>query len=77
MPFYDYECTQCGHTFSRRQSIKDDSFPSCPECSNPSKRLIQGTGLKFKGKGFYATDYQKSDSSCQSGCDSPKYCCQN
>ena len=77
MPFYDYKCTKCGYTFSQKQNITDDSFPNCPECSAPTKRVIQGTGLVFKGKGFYKTDYQKSSATCQGGCDNPKRCCEN
>ncbi|MCF7886232.1 MAG: zinc ribbon domain-containing protein [Candidatus Marinimicrobia bacterium] len=77
MPFYDYKCSECSHTFSQKQSITDDSFPNCPQCGSPTKRLIQGTGLVFKGNGFYATDYQKSSTSCEGGCENPKRCCQN
>ena len=64
MPTYDYECTTCGHKFEARQSMKDPHLTDCPQqgCTGPVKRLIgKGSGLIFKGSGFYITDY-RSDS---------------
>mgnify|MGYP000098861100 CR=1 FL=1 len=64
MPTYDYECTTCGHKFEARQSMKDPHLTDCPleSCAGPVKRLIgAGSGLIFKGSGFYITDY-RSDS---------------
>jgi putative FmdB family regulatory protein len=64
MPTYDYECQTCGHRFEARQSMKDPHLTDCPqtECVGPVKRLIgAGSGLIFKGSGFYITDY-RSDS---------------
>ena len=78
MPFYDYKCSDCGYIFTKKQSIKDDSYPACPECSSSTKRIIKSTGLMFKGQGFYATDYQKAPSNyCHRSCDNPKHCCEN
>ena len=60
MPTYDYRCEQ-GHTFELFHSIKDDSTKACPECGTPSKRVpAGGSGLLFKGSGFYITDYRSS-----------------
>jgi len=38
-------------------------FKKCPKCSKLKlKRLIgKGSGIIFKGSGFYANDYKKSD----------------
>lgn len=44
--------------------MKDPHLTDCPkeECSGPVKRKISmGSGLIFKGSGFYITDY-RSDS---------------
>ena len=60
MPFYDYECDSCGHTFEELQSIKADPLTDCPECSEPTLRRLFGVpGLVFKGPGFYVNDYPK------------------
>lgn len=62
MPTYEYECTKCGHLFEQFQSIKAEPLKKCPTCKGRVKRLLSsGSGLLFKGSGFYITDY-RSDS---------------
>jgi putative FmdB family regulatory protein len=57
MPTYGYECRSCGHTFDVFQSMKDEPLKVCPECGKEIRRLINGgTGVIFKGGGFYVTD---------------------
>ena len=60
MPTYDYECQACHHTFEKFQSITAPSVRKCPSCGKVKvKRLIgAGSGIIFKGSGFYATDYR-------------------
>ena len=68
MPTYDYQCTKCGHTFEAFQSMTEEPLKKCPECNGKVKRLIGGgSGLIFKGSGFYITDYKKSNSSVGGG----------
>jgi putative FmdB family regulatory protein len=60
MPTYEYECRSCGHTFDAFQSIKDEPLKICPQCGREIRRLINGgTGVIFKGSGFYVTDKSK------------------
>lgn len=60
MPTYEYECKHCGYRFEAFQKITDKPLDKCPKCSQNVKRLIgKGSGLIFKGSGFYATDYRK------------------
>jgi len=64
MPTYEYECTSCGYIFEAFQNINDRRLDSCPKCHKKVKRLIgSGAGIIFKGSGFYATDYRKTDKS--------------
>lgn len=57
MPTYEYECKSCGHVFEAFQSMKDEPLKICPECGKEIRRLINGgTGIIFKGSGFYVTD---------------------
>jgi putative FmdB family regulatory protein len=57
MPTYDYKCTECGHEFEHFQAMSDDPLQSCPQCGGLLRRLIGGgTGVIFKGSGFYVTD---------------------
>jgi len=63
MPTYEYKCKKCAHRFELFQGIKDDPAEKCPECGGKVVRLIgSGTGIIFKGKGFYQTDYKRSGS---------------
>jgi putative FmdB family regulatory protein len=60
MPTYEYECKSCGHTFDAFQSMMDEPLKSCPQCGQDVRRLIHGgTGVIFKGSGFYVTDKAK------------------
>jgi putative FmdB family regulatory protein len=63
MPTYDYLCENCGYEFEQLQTIKAWPLRKCPICKKTSlKRLIgAGSGLIFKGTGFYETDYRSED----------------
>ena len=64
MPTYDYKCLKCGINFEAFQKMSDEALKNCPQCRGKVKRLISsGSGVIFKGKGFYATDYKKSNES--------------
>jgi putative FmdB family regulatory protein len=57
MPTYEYECKTCSHRFDAFQAISDEPLKVCPECGKEVRRLILGgTGVIFKGSGFYVTD---------------------
>ncbi len=60
MPTYDYTCENCGYEFEQFQPITARPLRKCPECGKMSlKRLIgSGSGVIFKGSGFYETDYR-------------------
>ena len=61
MPTYDYRCDNCSYTFEHFQSMMDDPLCECPSCKGTVKRLLTGgTGIIFKGSGFYVTDNRKS-----------------
>ncbi len=74
MPTYEYKCKTCGGRFEIYQSIKDDAFSSCPEKACVSEDADQrgrgeisrvvtgGSGVVFKGDGFYLTDYARKES---------------
>jgi putative FmdB family regulatory protein len=60
MPTYEYECKSCGHTFDVFQNIRDEPVKICPQCGREVRRIIHGgTGIIFKGSGFYVTDKAK------------------
>ena len=56
MPIYEYKCTECGHTFSRLQSIGASADGvRCPKCKNKNvERLLSSfastsTGSSARG----------------------------
>jgi putative FmdB family regulatory protein len=65
MPTYEYQCQKCGHRFCEFQRIVDPPIKDCPECKKKDcvEQIISGgSGLIFKGSGFYETDYKRKSS---------------
>ena len=64
MPTYDYICNECGEKFEHFQPMSSAPLISYPHCKDEDcsvKRLISGgSGIIFKGSGFYLTDYKDS-----------------
>ena len=60
MPTYEYKCPS-GHLFEKTfPRITSRRFAKCPKCGKRAERQISGgTGLVFKGSGFYQTDYKQ------------------
>ena len=59
MPTYEYQCQNCKFEFEEFQSIASEPLQVCPKCGGQVVRKISGgTGLIFKGSGFYITDYK-------------------
>ena len=70
MPFYEYECSECGNRFELRQKFSDAPASECPQCSGPVKKLISQTGFTLKGGGWFKEGYGNSGSKpavCPSG----------
>ena len=62
MPTYEYCCTRCRLEFEEFQSIAAEPISVCPKCgaAGVQRKISGGSGLIFKGSGFYITDYKKS-----------------
>jgi putative FmdB family regulatory protein len=61
MPTYEYRCPK-GHEFEHffRTISAGEGGMKCPECGETAERKVSGgSGLLFKGSGFYITDYGK------------------
>lgn len=66
MPTYEYECRKCGYQFERFQSILADPVKTCPKCHGRVARMLTtGSGIIFKGSGFYETDYKHQHASVE------------
>jgi len=61
MPFYEYQCSACGHHHEELQKVSDRPLRKCPACGRPAlKRLVSAPVFRLKGGGWYETDF-KSD----------------
>ncbi len=60
MPTYEYKCKNCKESVDIFHSITADHVKECPNCKTESlSRMIgAGSGIIFKGSGFYETDYK-------------------
>ena len=65
MPTYDYICSECGERFEHFQTMTSSVLTQKPNCEQEKcavKRIVSGgTGLIFKGSGFYLTDYKNKE----------------
>src|SRR6185503_6870519 len=61
MPFYEYECPNCGYRDEVLQKINEKPLKKCPTCGkNGLKKLMSAPVFRLKGSGWYETDF-KSD----------------
>ncbi len=75
MPTYEYECLNCDHKFEKFQQMVDKPVKKCPKCQGRLRRLFGvGSGIIFKGSGFYATDYRKGKPPAETRCGRTEPC---
>lgn len=55
MPTYTYRRSD-GTTFDYRQKFTDEPLATCPTTGQMVVRVVQPTGIVFKGSGFYVND---------------------
>jgi putative FmdB family regulatory protein len=59
MPFYEYQCKNCGHDLEAMQKISEPPLKKCPHCGKPQlQRLMSAPVFRFKGAGWYETDFK-------------------
>ena len=61
MPLYEYRCKKCGHAFEQIQKFSDPLVADCLQCKAKGtvEQLMSRSSVRFKGSGWYATDYAK------------------
>ncbi|MGB9071186.1 MAG: zinc ribbon domain-containing protein [Terriglobales bacterium] len=59
MPLYEYRCKKCGHYFEKIRKFSDRQLRKCPECGGALEQLVSASSVRFKGSGWYVTDYPK------------------
>src|SRR6201996_2062688 len=62
MPFYEYQCKNCGHELEAMQKVSDEPLKKCPHCGKSQlQRLMSAPVFRLKGGGWDETDF-KGDS---------------
>ena len=59
MPFYEYQCSACGHHHEELQKISARPLRKCPACGRSTlRRLVSAPVFRLKGGGWYETDFK-------------------
>src|SRR5579871_6278819 len=59
MPFYEYQCKNCGHELEAMQKVSDTPLKKCPHCGKSQlQRLMSAPVFRLKGSGWYETDFK-------------------
>jgi putative FmdB family regulatory protein len=59
MPFYEYQCKNCGHELEAMQKVSDAPLKKCPDCGKAQlTRLMSAPVFRLKGGGWYETDFK-------------------
>lgn len=59
MPLYEYRCERCGDVFEAMQKFSDAPLTVHDNCGGRVERLLSAPALRFKGSGWYVTDYAR------------------
>ncbi|HTQ62411.1 MAG TPA: FmdB family zinc ribbon protein [Candidatus Solibacter sp.] len=57
MPLYEYSCLKCGRHTDKIEKIGGPHLKKCPHCGGKVESVITAPAIKFKGSGWYVTDY--------------------
>ncbi len=61
MPTYTYACKKCNHEFDAFHCMSATPKMKCESCGSVrvERQLGTGSGIIFKGSGFYETDFKE------------------
>ena len=62
MPLYEYRCVKCHTHFEKIRKYSDPPFSKCEKCGGKLEQLLSSPAFKFKGTGWYVTDYARKPS---------------
>ncbi len=57
MPLYEYKCLKCGRHTDKIEKVAGPHLKKCPHCGGKVESVITAPAIKFKGSGWYVTDY--------------------
>lgn len=73
MPFYEYQCRNCGHDLEAMQKITEAPLKKCPHCGKSQlQRLMSAPVFRLKGGGWYETDFKGDQDTKRNLADRPE-----
>jgi len=57
VPLYEYKCLKCGRHTEKIEPVAGPHLKKCPHCGGKVESVITAPAIKFKGAGWYVTDY--------------------
>jgi putative FmdB family regulatory protein len=73
MPFYEYQCKNCGHELEAMQKVSDSALKKCPHCGKSQlQRLMSAPVFRLKGGGWYETDFKDDKDKKRNLADKPE-----
>jgi putative FmdB family regulatory protein len=57
VPLYEYKCVKCGRHTEKIEPVAGPHLKKCPHCGGKVESVITAPAIKFKGSGWYVTDY--------------------
>jgi putative FmdB family regulatory protein len=73
MPFYEYQCKNCGHALEAMQKITASPLKKCPHCGKAQLvRLMSAPVFRLKGGGWYETDFKGDKDNQRNLADKPE-----
>jgi putative FmdB family regulatory protein len=57
VPLYEYACLKCGRHTDKIEPVNGPHLKKCPHCGGKVESVITAPAIKFKGAGWYVTDY--------------------
>ena len=73
MPFYEYQCKNCGHDLEAMQKITEPPLKKCPHCGKSQlQRLMSAPVFRLKGGGWYETDFKGDQDNKRNLADRPE-----
>jgi putative FmdB family regulatory protein len=57
VPLYEYKCLKCGRHTEKIETVAGPHLKKCPHCGGKAESVITAPAIKFKGSGWYVTDY--------------------
>jgi putative FmdB family regulatory protein len=63
LPLYEYKCLKCRRHTDKIEKVSGPHLKKCPHCGGKVESVVTAPAIKFKGSGWYVTDYASKSSS--------------